>query len=800
MRRLFFALLLLAGCPWVGPDELAERLAYPDRDRPTREDTAAVGADVDGDGFVAEADGGLDCDDARANVNPNAPEVCDGLDNDCNGATDDDAVDGYSWYPDGDADGFGRDDGMVTSCASPQGYAAYGGDCDDADAAFHPGAPETDCADPNDYNCDGSTGEDDRDGDGWIACLECNDASAAAYPGATELCDEIDDDCDGAIDEADAADATAWYTDADVDGYGDPASVQTACERPLGLVADGTDCNDADSTVNPGGLERCSGPGDEDCDGEVDEKGADGCAVWYYDADGDGHGTSDDACYCVATGAYRATTADDCDDGEPLAWTGNAEVCDGVDNDCDGTADQDATGATTWYRDADADGYGDSAASLNACTQPSGYVSAGGDCDDTSAAYNPGATESCSGTVDYNCDGSVGRTDADGDGWAACEECNDGDASAYPGATETCDGVDDDCDGTADDDATDATTWYYDGDGDGYGTSGTTTRACSAPSRYVSNASDCDDASAAASPAGSETCGGGDEDCDGTTDEAGSSGCGTWYYDGDGDGYGTSSSACLCAGSSPYTATNASDCDDGNASAYGGATESCDGVDNNCDGSTDPAGSSGCGTYYYDGDGDGYGSSASACLCSPGSGYTVTNASDCHDGYASISPGATEVCDGSDNNCDGSVDGAGSSGCSTYYHDGDGDGYGGSSTACLCSASSGYVTNTSDCDDSTSSISPGATEYCDGYDNDCDGDTDPSYTADCVGGWYRDMDDDGYGQDWEICACPGGGWGSWDVTNNDDCDDYDADTYPGATEYCDGQDDDCDGSTDDTCI
>ena len=98
-------------------------------------------------------------------------------------------------------------------------------------------------------------------------------------------------------------------------------------------------------------------------------------------------------------------------------------------------------------------------------------------------------------------------------------DCDDGDSTARPGATEYCDGVDDDCDGTVDDDdAADATTWYADDDGDGYGDSTTSTRSCSAPSGYISTSGDCDDLNASAHPGGSEVCDGADNDCDGTTD------------------------------------------------------------------------------------------------------------------------------------------------------------------------------------------------------------------------------------------------------------------------------------------
>src|SRR6185436_3761957 len=106
---------------------------------------------------------------------------------DCNGVADDEdsGVTGTipSWYPDGDGDGYGNGTAVV-ACDQPPATAGLDGDCDDADLAYHPNAPETSCADPNDYNCDGITGFADTDADGYAACDDCNDNDAAINPGA----------------------------------------------------------------------------------------------------------------------------------------------------------------------------------------------------------------------------------------------------------------------------------------------------------------------------------------------------------------------------------------------------------------------------------------------------------------------------------------------------------------------------------------------------------------------------------------------------------------------------------------
>ncbi len=960
-------------------------------------------ADADGDGFgdatstatACDAPTGYvadtsDCDDTRADVSPAGIETCNNIDDDCDGTIDeDDAADALTWYADADADGYGFTPSTTTACEQPSGYAAASGDCDDADAAYNPGATET-CTDTEDYNCDGSIGLTDADGDGWAACEECDDADASHYPGATEWCDGADDDCDGEVDEADAIDATSWYADADADGYGDASTATTACDTPAGSVADDTDCDDVEATVNPSAAETCNDI-DDDCDGSIDE-GASGSTTWYADADGDGYGdasSSTTACdapsgysdlstdcddtdsaynpgateLCTDTEDYNCdgsigrvdddadgyAACEECDDADASSYPGADETCDGADNDCDGevdeadaidgslwyadadsdgygdpsnsttacdaptgyladssdcddarsdinpaateacngwdddcdgTIDEGATDASTWYADTDGDGYGDDLSSTDACDAPSGYTDLAGDCDDTDAAYNPAASETCSDTEDYNCDGSVAYADADGDGYAACDECDDSDAGSYPGATETCDGIDNDCDGDVDESgATGGSTWYADADGDGYGDLGTSTVSCDRPSGYVADDSDCDDSRADVSPAGAESCNGIDDDCNGTVDDGAIDGA-TWYADADGDGYGDSAStttACdqpsgyvaatgdcddtdtaynpgateTCVDSEDYNCDGSVgrvdddgdgyaacvECDDSDASTYPGADETCDGTDNDCDGDVDEDSAIDASTWYADDDGDGYGdASDSTVACDLPSGYLADD-SDCDDARSDVHPTATELCDGLDNDCDGSID-EGATGASTWYADDDGDGYGDdAATTDACDAPSGYVALGGDCDDtdaaynpgateacddptdyncdgsvsyvdddldgyaaceecddSDAGIYPGATETCDGADNDCDGSVDESGAT---GGstWYADADGDGYGDastSTVSCSRPSGY-----VADDSDCDDGDDTVHPAAAESCNGVDDDCDGSIDD---
>jgi len=158
---------------------------------------------------------------------------------------------------------------MERACAEPPGWARAAGDCDDADPARYPGAPEDDCRDPTDYNCDGSVGYVDFDGDGWPACEDCDDSDAGRFPEADETCDGVDDDCDGAVDES-AVDAIELWADADGDGHGDAAARVLACAAEPGAVTNFDDCDDESANVHPGAPELCDGV-DTDCDGTIQE-------------------------------------------------------------------------------------------------------------------------------------------------------------------------------------------------------------------------------------------------------------------------------------------------------------------------------------------------------------------------------------------------------------------------------------------------------------------------------------------------------------------------------------------------
>ena len=481
--------------------------------------------DNDFDGFTEEEG---DCDDAVATTNPDAVEVHNGIDDDC-----DQLIDEETEAYDDDQDGF----------------TELQGDCDDANFDVYPGAQEE--CDGVDQDCNGVIDNDthcfDDDLDGFTEDDgDCDDYNANISPIQVEIYNSTDDDCDGIVDD-------------NTIGYDDDGDGQTEIDG---------DCDDGEPSVYYGAIETCDGV-DEDCDTIIDND------TLCYDDDQDGYTEQDG----------------DCNDYEPSAYPGNVEIADGIDNDCDGDTDE---GTVNFDDDGD-------------CF-----------CEDLP----------CYGSITANC-----STLADGD-------CNDISTLIYPGAPETCNSIDEDCDGVADNNPIDPLTWYYDGDGDLRGDPNNTALACTQPTGYVSNSNDCNDSEALAWTSAPEVCDGVDNDCDGTADENVTT---TYYRDLDSDGYGAvSQSIEACTVPVGYVA-NANDCNDSCNSCYPGHQESCDGVDNNCDGTVDEVNSSGCVDYYQDLDGDGWGSASSQCQCGPSGDYDTVVTGDCFDNgnYADVTyPGA----------------------------------------------------------------------------------------------------------------------------------------------------------------
>ena len=252
--------------------------------------------------------------------------------------------------------------------------------------------------------------------------------------------EEGDDDTSSPTDDDDATsdddDATPGDDDDATPGDDDDATPGDDDDATPGDDDDATPGDDDDAT-----------PGDDDDDD----------TMTGVDADGDGY--ADDV---------------DCDDGDASTYPGAPELCDGRDNDCNGSL---AAGEL----DDDADG----------------HMVCDGDCNDSNDTVYPGAPESCDG-LDNNCDLIVpgDETDADADGWLLCDgDCDDGDPSVHPGAAEVCNGIDDDCDGTLSNPEAD-----HDGDG------------------FLACLTDCDDFDADVFPGAPEQCDATDWDCDGQTE------------------------------------------------------------------------------------------------------------------------------------------------------------------------------------------------------------------------------------------------------------------------------------------
>ena len=344
-------------------------------------------------GYAKENPGGWDCDDEDGEVFPGATEECDDVDNDCDGKTDEGLL--YISYLDEDGDGYGSSQSTV-SCEVAQNHALNKGDCEDGNAQVHPGAAEL--CDHKDNDCDGETDEELGVGEecskgvglclswGLVVCTEQQTAECNALEiGAqVEICDWADNDCDGKVDEGLTESIPCGTDDVGactmgsvyrycVEGEYAPWTPCDAVE-PSMEVCDGVD-NDCDGKVdefldvqqpcgssNLGeceyGLEQnlCLGgvysgwigcdaitPVDEvcddldnDCDGDIDEGLKD---TYYLDSDGDTFGTPLFITQSCQPLPGWVEVPGDCDDLKPLINPAALEVCDGVDNNCDGDVD-----------------------------------------------------------------------------------------------------------------------------------------------------------------------------------------------------------------------------------------------------------------------------------------------------------------------------------------------------------------------------------------------------------------------------------------------------------------------------
>ena len=598
-----------------------------------------------------------------------------------------------------------------------------GEDCDDNDAGAYPGAPDQ-CGDV-DSDCDGAPdiGDLDIDNDGESVCEgDCDDFNSTVYSTNVESCNGLDDNCDGSPDA----------NEIDDDGDGDSECADD-------------DCNDADPNVFFGAPDIC-GDVDTNCDGLPD--------AGELDADADG-----------VTGCDG-----DCNDADPDNFPNNAEVCDGEDNDCSGAGLPEEI-------DDDFDGF-------NECQDL--------DCDDGDATIYPGAPELCD-DEDNDCDGFVSgdEVDDDLDGVTECDgDCDDLDANNFPSNPEVCDLADNDCDGLPGGDE-------VDDDLDGF-------NECDG---------DCDDAEVAAFPGNPEICDDIDNDCSGAidnavvevyagggvpvavpedTNETSGPTVVTTYIGADATiddvnlsvsishTYSADLDIYLISPASALTEL-ATDLGDGDDDAYFATLFDDEAVDPISTAFTPFAGpfqpvgllsdldggpTTGFWTLDINDDftsDDGMLNDWSIELTFDGGADNdfdnISNCFDCDDNNANTAPLNNEICDGTDNDCDGDVP------LDEIDEDGDGE------TECE-----------GDCDASNPSSYTGAPELCDGLDNNCDG---------IVPANELDDDLDGF------IECSGFVDAGIGLLGGEDCDDLTPTTYPGAPEVCDNIDQNCSTVADD---
>jgi Putative metal-binding motif/Fibrinogen beta and gamma chains, C-terminal globular domain len=330
-------------------------------------DEVFVWADHDGDTFGTdepigytcepgpnEATNNVDCNDEDASVYPDAVELCDDKDNNCNVVIDEENPK-TPFYLDSDGDTYGNPDEFVVACEGPPGYVVQANDCDDTESEVN--------------------------------------------PGMREVCNDFDDDCDGLFDDLDPSvdptTAIRYYLDADGDSHGNAIIFIDQCDAPPGGTTLGDDCHDGNANVYPGANEICNLQ-DEDCDALIDDEDPSldplSQTAYYSDVDEDTYGdplteirSCDRRPEPVLLG-YAVFDGTDCDDNNPYVHL-----------------------LQDWYADVDVDGYGGGAKVLSFCGDPGGGLVAGDlgiDCNDTEPNESPGLTEICADGYDNDCSGA----------------------------------------------------------------------------------------------------------------------------------------------------------------------------------------------------------------------------------------------------------------------------------------------------------------------------------------------------------------------------------------------------------
>jgi len=614
----------------------------------------------------------------------------------------------------------------------------------------------------------------------------------------------------------------SYYQDLDNDGYGNTAVTQSSCTPITGFVTNNTDCNDNNNVIHPGAMDIPANGIDEDCNGtdalpcvSYNTITATACNTYSlnnqtYTASGTYVQTLTNAAGCDSIINLQLTINNSTSsllnfsECSPFILNNQTYTASGVYTQnlqnavgCDSTITINLTiiNPITVYQDLDNDGYGDAAVSQTSCAAITGFVTNSSDCNDNNNAIYPGAIDVPGNGIDEDCNGfdaplqlgiyqftgtvdcntqdvaatntssnwifsdfiSQGTNCASGGGYfnrsgwnqtalfnpaqyneftisgANCSNLNLtklalNHRTSTTGGTPTIfvrsslDNFANDIDTLASgpngsvlfadtinlsaaftnvadvtfrfyviNQATSTSTlrmdnvsvwgnaititpalFYADADGDGFGDLANDSLSCSAPIGYVSNNTDCNDTDAMVNP---------------NT---------VWYQDSDNDQVGnTSVTQTACLQPAGYVLANG-DCDDNNASIVAPTM------------------------YYSDNDQDGFGDDATGTLFCQAPVNMIAIGGDCDDNNNAVNPGASEVCDGLDNNCNGQFD----EGLTfvNYYFDGDSDGFGIGNATSSCSPIAGYATQNGDCDDTNSSAYPGAADtQGNGIDENCDG-------------------------------------------------------------------------------
>jgi len=635
-----------------------------------------------------------------------------------------------TYYRDADGDNYGDESNPKTVCSAepPAGYVADNSDCNDKTSLIYPNAEEI--CNFLDDNCDGVINEGlgsviyyrDADGDNFGTSKEpmavcsggtvptgyvpndkdCDDADKKVHPGAVEACNRVDDNCSGDVDEGFST--TTYYQDVDNDGFGNTDVSKTLCEEeaiPSGYIANGGDCNDTNTAINPNtrwyfdrdkdgfgspdlsaSIQQCSRPivlhldyvmNGRDCNDRNPNESTG--SLWHKDADNDGYsdGVTMEACT------------------KPLNYKAEADLK-GATYDCDDT-DPDVnpltTAVLTWYKDADNDGYSDGV-TMDVCNKPLDYKleknlnGTLGDCDDTDPTVNPLTSPVTTWYLDEDDDGY-----STGDTVEACLKPLD-----YSAETDLASTADVDCD-DKNPVLNPATIWYKDADGDLF-SDGDEWTGCIPPAGYVLPSElfnlegDTDDSNAEVKPTDrpwyrdededgystgefitQENRPSGDiryrnrtelKDVEGDCNDIKGSGYNinpdtVWYKDADGDGYSNGETLKQCDAPTGYKLSfeltaKSGDTDDGNPAIYPGSS-----IGSGNPGNPDVV------KWYKDADNDGYSTGDYVLSDTPPDDSYKHYAGlkqvygDCNDNDTTVYPGAYEVCeDMVDKNCDGNIE------------------------------------------------------------------------------------------------------------------------------------------------